>query len=140
MLTARIQQAKDEYVNNKPSISYERARSWTESYKQTEGQPEALCDEAPERRVESVGGVFAVVNVLDDQPFGGQPGIFHHFQQLGRCGRVDDHRRAQVDEQPPGQMRGHEGGQCPAAGEAFQHEPQAGIAGHPQQLFRGVER
>lgn len=41
-----------------------------------EGQPEALRDEAPERRVESVGGVFAVVNVLDDQPFGGQPGIF----------------------------------------------------------------
>lgn len=42
MLTARIQQAKDEYVNNKPSISYERARIWTESYRQTEGRPEAI--------------------------------------------------------------------------------------------------
>ena len=42
MLTARIQQAKDEYVNNKPSISYERARIWTESYKRTEGQPAAI--------------------------------------------------------------------------------------------------
>lgn len=38
MLTARIQKAKDEYVNNKPAISYDRARIWTESYKKTEGQ------------------------------------------------------------------------------------------------------
>lgn len=42
MLTARIQQAKDEYVNNKPSISYDRARIWTESYKKTEGQSEPI--------------------------------------------------------------------------------------------------
>jgi len=42
MLTERIQKAKDEYVNNKPSISYDRARIWTESYKKTEGQPEAI--------------------------------------------------------------------------------------------------
>ena len=28
MLTERIQKAKNEYVNNKPSISYERARIW----------------------------------------------------------------------------------------------------------------
>jgi formate C-acetyltransferase len=38
MLTERIQQAKNEYVDNKPSISYDRARIWTESYKRTEGQ------------------------------------------------------------------------------------------------------
>lgn len=42
MLTERIQQAKDAYVNNKPSISYERAKIWTESYQKTEGQPEAI--------------------------------------------------------------------------------------------------
>ena len=38
MLTERIQKAKDAYVNDMPSISYERARIWTESYKKTEGQ------------------------------------------------------------------------------------------------------
>lgn len=38
MLTARIQKAKDEYVNNKPAISYDRARIWTESYKKSEGK------------------------------------------------------------------------------------------------------
>lgn len=42
MLTARIQKAKDEYVNNKPAISYDRARIWTESYKKTEGRSEAI--------------------------------------------------------------------------------------------------
>jgi len=42
MLTERIQKAKNEYVNNKPSISYERARIWTESYKRTEGQTEII--------------------------------------------------------------------------------------------------
>lgn len=42
MLTERIQKAKDEYVNNKPAISYDRARIWTESYKRTEGQSEMI--------------------------------------------------------------------------------------------------
>ncbi|MCI1823999.1 MAG: hypothetical protein LKI76_08725 [Megasphaera sp.] len=42
MLTKRVQKAKDEYINNKPSISYERARIWTESYKKTEGKSEAI--------------------------------------------------------------------------------------------------
>ncbi len=37
MLTERIQRAKNEYVNNKPAISYDRARIWTESYKKTDG-------------------------------------------------------------------------------------------------------
>ena len=42
MLTERIQKAKDEYIDNKPAISYERARIWTESYQKTEGQPAAI--------------------------------------------------------------------------------------------------
>ena len=42
MLTERIQKAKNEYVNNKPAISYDRARIWTESYKKTEGQTEPI--------------------------------------------------------------------------------------------------
>ena len=42
MLTERIQRAKNEYVNNTPAISYDRARIWTESYKKTEGQTEPI--------------------------------------------------------------------------------------------------
>lgn len=42
MLTERIQNAKNEYVNNKPAISYDRARIWTESYKKTAGLSEAI--------------------------------------------------------------------------------------------------
>ena len=38
MLTERIQAAKDNYINSKPHISYERARIWTEAYKKTEGE------------------------------------------------------------------------------------------------------
>lgn len=38
MITARNKAAKDNYVNSKPAISYERARIWTESHKRTEGQ------------------------------------------------------------------------------------------------------
>ncbi len=39
MLTERIKKAKDKYINAKPAISYERARIWTESYKNSEGKP-----------------------------------------------------------------------------------------------------
>lgn len=39
MLTKRIKMAKDNYINSKPAISYERARLWTESHKMTEGEP-----------------------------------------------------------------------------------------------------
>lgn len=38
MLTERIRRAKEAYINDKPSISCERARIWTESYKETEGE------------------------------------------------------------------------------------------------------
>lgn len=37
MLTDRIRKAKDNYINQKPHISYERARIWTQSHKKTEG-------------------------------------------------------------------------------------------------------
>jgi formate C-acetyltransferase len=36
MLTKRIESARQSYINSKPSISYERARIWTESHKKTE--------------------------------------------------------------------------------------------------------
>lgn len=39
MMTERIQQAKDQYVNTKPHICYQRALLWTQSHKQTEGLP-----------------------------------------------------------------------------------------------------
>lgn len=38
MLTKRIEDARQNYINSKPAISYERARIWTESHKKTEGQ------------------------------------------------------------------------------------------------------
>lgn len=37
-LTDRIRKAKDAYIEAKPAISYERARLFTESHKQTEGE------------------------------------------------------------------------------------------------------
>lgn len=38
MTTERIEKARLNYVNSKPSISYERARIWTESHIRTEGK------------------------------------------------------------------------------------------------------
>ena len=38
MITERIESARQNYINQKPAISYERARIWTESHKKTEGQ------------------------------------------------------------------------------------------------------
>ncbi len=38
MTTERIEKARLNYVNSKPSISYERARIWTESHVRTEGK------------------------------------------------------------------------------------------------------
>ncbi len=40
--TLRIEKARQEYINSKPSICYERARTWTESHKETEGEPIAI--------------------------------------------------------------------------------------------------
>ena len=38
MITERIESARQNYINAKPTISYERARIWTESHKKTEGE------------------------------------------------------------------------------------------------------
>lgn len=38
MTTKRIEASRQNYVNAKPAISYERARIWTESHKRTEGK------------------------------------------------------------------------------------------------------
>lgn len=72
MLTARIQQAKDEYVNNKPSISYDRARIWTESYKKTEGKS------APIRRAQAFKDVCEqlVVTIFPGELIVGASGEF----------------------------------------------------------------
>lgn len=40
--TPRIEMIRQNYVNSKPAISYERARIWTESHKRTEGKPVAI--------------------------------------------------------------------------------------------------
>lgn len=39
MLTARIEKIRQNYVNAKPQISWERAALWTESYKRSAGKP-----------------------------------------------------------------------------------------------------
>ncbi|MGD9568317.1 MAG: formate C-acetyltransferase/glycerol dehydratase family glycyl radical enzyme [Sedimentibacter sp.] len=38
MVTERIEMIRQNYINSKPAISYERARIWTESHKKTEGK------------------------------------------------------------------------------------------------------
>jgi len=42
MVTERIESARQNYINAKPTISYERARIWTESHKKTEGESIAI--------------------------------------------------------------------------------------------------
>lgn len=42
MVTERIESARQNYINAKPAISYERARIWTESHKKTEGEAVAI--------------------------------------------------------------------------------------------------
>ncbi len=42
MVTDRIEKIRQNYINSKPAISYERARIWTESHKKTEGQSTSL--------------------------------------------------------------------------------------------------
>lgn len=42
MITERIESARQNYINAKPAISYERARIWTESHKKTEGMAVAI--------------------------------------------------------------------------------------------------
>jgi formate C-acetyltransferase len=40
--TQRIERARQEYINSKPFICCERARIWTQSHKETEGEPVAI--------------------------------------------------------------------------------------------------
>ena len=42
MLTQRIEAIRQNYVNTKPQISCERAKIWTDSHRETEGQPVAI--------------------------------------------------------------------------------------------------
>ncbi len=42
MLSKRIEDARQNYINSKPAISYERAKIWTESHKRTEGQATSI--------------------------------------------------------------------------------------------------
>ena len=72
MLTERIQKAKDNYINSKPAISYERARIWTESYKRTEGMSPAL------RRATAFSDVCKelVVTIFEGELIVGAPGEF----------------------------------------------------------------
>ena len=41
-VTARIERLRQNYINTKPAICYERARIFTESHQRTEGQPVAI--------------------------------------------------------------------------------------------------
>lgn len=41
-VTPRVEKIRQNYINTRPSISCERARIWTESFKRTEGQPAAI--------------------------------------------------------------------------------------------------
>lgn len=72
MLTERIERAKNEYVNNKPAISYDRARIWTESYKKTEGMT------APIRRAQAFKDVCEqlVVTIFPGELIVGAVGEF----------------------------------------------------------------
>lgn len=42
MITEKIEGARQHYIHAKPAISYERARIWTESHKNTEGESVAI--------------------------------------------------------------------------------------------------
>ena len=41
--TPRIERLRQNYINSKPSICYERAKFFTDSHKKTEGQPVPIC-------------------------------------------------------------------------------------------------
>ena len=41
-VTKRVEKIRQNYVNTKPHISYERAWSWTQSFQRTEGQPHII--------------------------------------------------------------------------------------------------
>jgi formate C-acetyltransferase len=72
MLTKRIQNAKENYINSKPAISYERARIWTESHKSSESEA------VPIRRAKAFKKTCEelVVTIFDDELIVGATGEF----------------------------------------------------------------
>lgn len=75
-ITNRIEQFRQEYVNSKPNVCYERARIWTESHKETE-------DEAvPIRRAKAFLAACESlpVNIFNNEIVVGTAG---HFKKTG---------------------------------------------------------
>ncbi len=72
MTTKRIERIRQNYINSKPSVSYERARIWTESHKKTEGQS------VPIRRAMAFKDACdqLAVNIYDDELIVGAIGEF----------------------------------------------------------------
>lgn len=72
MITKRIESIRLNYVNSKPTISYERARIWTESHKKTEGQS------VPIRRAKAFGATCEQlkVSIFDGELIVGAIGEF----------------------------------------------------------------
>lgn len=72
MISERIERIRQNYINSKPAISYERARIWTESHKNTEGQS------IPVRRAKAFKDTCEqlAVNIYDDELIVGAIGEF----------------------------------------------------------------
>ncbi|MBN2899609.1 MAG: pyruvate formate lyase family protein, partial [Clostridia bacterium] len=72
MLSERIESARQHYIHAKPAISYERARLWTESHKETEGEP------IPIRRAKAFKKACEelLVTIFDDELIVGATGEF----------------------------------------------------------------
>ncbi|MFB0919132.1 MAG: pyruvate formate lyase family protein [Clostridiaceae bacterium] len=72
MITERIEKIRQNYINSKPAISYERARIWTESHKRTEGKS------IPIRRAIAFNDACKelVVNIFDGELIVGATGEF----------------------------------------------------------------
>lgn len=58
MVTERIEKIRQNYVNNKPAISTERAWLWTESHKQTEGLPVCIQRAGVLRLLRQIDGTY----------------------------------------------------------------------------------
>lgn len=72
MISDRVNQAKENYVNARPSISYQRALFWTESHRETEGEAVAI------RRARAFKKTCEklVVSIFDDELIVGASGEF----------------------------------------------------------------
>ena len=72
----RVEMIRQNYINSKPAISYERARIWTESHKRTEGEPVAI------RRAKAF---YDTCNELDVKIFEGEL-VVGAIGELRKCG------------------------------------------------------